>query len=686
MNLLKFAIPGLLFLIGSCNFSNEISNNESRNVLRPFNDRWSYCTDSLKIGRELKWFNIENLPVHLKNIELPHTWNTESDLEEYYGSCWYFKEFEVPKGWSGKVVRIQFKAINRDSKIWLNGQLIKVHNGSGYTPFEIDISSHLNFNTKNFLAINVNNQFSNLAIPYWKSFDWPNDGGIIREVNLIKSDPPSIKNVHVIPVLKDDKSGKVHMKINLVPTGSESIPNIDVWIRVKEFNQPTDNIVFEGNRKARIINSSFYIDFDIEQVNPWHFNSPNLYELEVAIGHKMILTDNHQTNFGFRSITTKGSKLLFNSEPVRLPGLEWMPGSNPDQGLAESYENMDKMLSLLKGTNAVFTRFHWQQDEHILDWCDLNGILVQEEIPLWQSPKGNQVDDTIQGIAQLHAQEMIQSHFNHPSIIAWGIGNELQAQDKRVKELLNFLYREVKLLDSTRLINYVSNTLQQDPANDGTNVGDLIMWNDYSGLWYNMTENGITKEMMPALLDSFSQIIPDKPIIISEYGLCEPVFKGGDDRRIEHLKYNTSVYNQKPYIAGVIYFSLNDYRTHMGEEGEGRFKRRVHGIVDIDGKKKPSYDSLRTLFSPIKNVQVKEINGRIHVTGNNHNGLPGYSIFGYKIEILSDHEVLFDKYMPFLEPGSKFNIVVDHDLPSDFTLRIRDSRGNSILEKNIVNF
>lgn len=686
MDLYKSICLGVSILLSSCNFSPENNQRQFRKVIQPFDDEWAYCIDSLLEGSKLEWYVKGNQPAYLKKIELPHTWNIEKGLEDYYGSSWYFKDFKVPENWAGKIVRMQFKAINRDAKIWLNGKLIKERIGSGYTPFEIDLSSYLDFKSDNFLAILVNNQFSDKAIPYLKSFDWPNDGGIIRKVNLIKSDPPSIKNILVVPEVKKDGKGKIHMKINLVQNDIENIKNIDVWIRIKEFNQATNNIVFEGNRKAKIIDSSCYLNIDINQVNLWHFNSPDLYELNLAIGHKMILTDNYKTNFGFRTIRTSGSKLFFNHEPVRLPGLEWMPGSNPDQGLAESYENMNKMLFLLKGTNAVFTRFHWQQDEYILDWCDRNGILVQEEIPLWQSPGGSQIDSTIQNISKIHAQEMIQGHFNHPSVISWGIGNELAAQNSTVKELLELLYQEVQSLDTTRLINYVSNTMQLNPKNDATNVGDVLMWNDYSGFWYNMSEDGITHEMMPDLLDSFNYLIPDKPIVISEYGLCEPVFEGGDTGRINHMKYNYEVYNKKPYIAGVIYFSLNDYRTHMGEEGTGKYRRRVHGIVDIKGNKKPSYDSLRSLFSPIRNVQVQKFNGRIHITGNNHNGLPSYSLYGYKIEILVDQKILIDKDIPFLESGTKFNIVIDYDLPPDYTIRIRDSRGNSVLEKSIVNF
>lgn len=95
-------------------------------------------------------------------------------------------------------------------------------------------------------------------------------------------------------------------------------------------------------------------------------------------------------NFGFREIVVRGQELWLNREPVRLMGAEWMPGSNPAVGMAEKREDLSAMLERLKEANAVITRFHWQQGNELLDWCDRNGILVQEEIPHWQQP-GNRI-------------------------------------------------------------------------------------------------------------------------------------------------------------------------------------------------------------------------------------------------------------------------------------------------------
>ena len=107
------------------------------------------------------------------------------------------------------------------------------------------------------------------------------------------------------------------------------------------------------------------------------------------------------------------------------------------------------------------------------------------------------------------------------------------------------------------------------------------MGDEYLGLWYEKCRDvdkwiGIVKEKCKG-----------KPFMVTESGLCEPKFSGGDTKRIEIFKEREELY-RKHNLSGWIYFSLNDYRTHMGEEGEGQYRQRVHGSTDIYGNAKPS--------------------------------------------------------------------------------------------------
>ena len=118
--------------------------------------------------------------------------------------------------------------------------------------------------------------------------------------------------------------------------------------------------------------------------------------------------------------------------------LSLQSGSHPDYGMAEPLEHSIKSLSQLKNAGCVFTRFHCQQDTTLFDWCDENGLLVQEEIPYWGSPK--KATPLQLTIAKQHADAMVHYHSHHPSIICWGVGNELGGRQKETMQYVDKMY------------------------------------------------------------------------------------------------------------------------------------------------------------------------------------------------------------------------------------------------------
>lgn len=266
--------------------------------------------------------------------------------------------------------------------------------------------------------------------------------------------------------------------------------------------------------------------------------------------------------------------------------LSLQSGSHPDYGMAEPLEHSIKSLSQLKNAGCVFTRFHCQQDTTLFDWCDENGLLVQEEIPYWGSPK--KATPLQLTIAKQHADAMVHYHSHHPSIICWGVGNELGGRQKETMQYVDKMYGYFKSKDRTRLVNYVSNTLHLKKIferDDAALHGDIAMWNEYLGLWLPC------KDVKKTILETHKRC-GNMPSMVTEFGLCEPHFKGGDERRTKILLERIPIYKSLPNMVGYVWFSLNDYRTHCGEAGEGKLKQRIHGSTDLYGNKKPSYNVL----------------------------------------------------------------------------------------------
>ncbi len=623
------------------------------------NDGWHFLIDKNADGLNQKWFTSKLTGA--RKVVLPHTWNIENNNQNHYGWGWYQKEIHVSSAWKAKNIILEFGAINHTALIYLNGTKIHENIGDGFNKVYVKLDDKLNFKGKNILTVAVNNDYGRNKVPFGNSFDWPNDGGLIRKARLIVSGKPSAAYLNVKPVLNlNDFSGKLDVRVgfdNPLPRGTR------LSLTVREENQLTKEVVYNSViSQVSWAGTEARFKCDLSKVNPWHFDHPNLYRVDVTILDGKRASDKISADIGFRDMSFKDGKTYLNGERIRLMGIEWTAGSNPDFGFAETDAEIIRHGKLMKDVNAVFSRLHFQQDDLFYDFCNRNGILLQEEVPLWgpETP----ANDTIEAIAHSQLTRMIRNHYNHPSIFSWGVGNELRGRDEKMKAMIQSLIDKARKLDDSRMVAYVSNTLKEGfntgPSfvPDAGSLGDYLMMNEYSASWW-----AIPQAELSNYLDSIHHSYPDKPLFISEFGLCGPNFKGGDERRLEDLIYHMAVYETKPYIEGAIYFDLTDYRTHYpGTTDNNKFRRRVHGVYDMYGKPKPSSKTLRELSSPIEVQRLEKKKGKLAVLMFGSFGLPQHSIKGYRL-YLSDKNDNYKKYksyeLPVIKPGEKFILEID---------------------------
>ncbi len=613
---------------------------QNRQVLS-FDGTWKFAIDSTNRGIQENWQN--GIPSQFSHeVKVPHTWNIEQGTEDYADLAWYQKEIRIQEDFKNKNIRIKFEGIYRDATVYINGQKAGENLYSGYTPFMVDISGFVNFSGNNTIVVSVNNRFSDKAFPYLKSFDWINDGGITRPVSIEITGKPSLKYVHVTPEFRlHDSFGIAKVTIRL---WENDIKTAKFSFVFKE--RKSGKVIQSGMVELKPVDGVFSASFDLGTIKPWHFDFPNLYVLETSIINKTGVSDNENSTFGFKKLEIKGEELFLNGEKVRLPGLEYMPGSNPNYGAAEPHSYMDSVVRAMKDLNICITRFHWQQDDYILKLMDEYGILVQEEMPWWQSP-GILTPELI-NTAHKQLSDNIEAHYNHPCIFSWGLSNEVYGNTD--KEIYVKLRDFVKNLDSTRFVTVVSNEIWNRKESDESLICDIPTWNEYIGTWHGKDRNEI-----PEKFSIIKKAIGNRPLLITEHGLCEPYFAGGDTRRIDEMIFHIKEWQKQPFVIGYIYFCLNDYRTHVGEEGFGKFKIRRHGITDMFLNPKPSYSVLKQLASPVDIVKVERIgNSDAKIGIKVKNDIPEYTLRSYKIQYYTMENKLIEIPLPDLKPGDTY--------------------------------
>jgi hypothetical protein len=384
-----------------------------------------------------------------------------------------------------------------------------------------------------------------------------------------------------------------------------------------------------------------------------------------------------EDTFGVRLIDISGAQFKLNGELVRLVGLT-RHADSPDFGLAETTTIMSADFNDLKRLNMVFSRpVHYPQSEYILDYCDRNGILLIPEVPSWQLRADQLASPQMRTLEKQQLKEMIETSFNHPSIWAWSIANEIDSDSNAGHEFVQEMISFVKSIDPTRPVGFASYNLYRHPQGDATEYSDYVMMNQYFGTW------GGPKIHLDSALDDIHETWPDKVVIISEYGFeprwnrrgpptesldpaeyyfvsenVSPTSESADEQRRKVIQEQMEVYRDKPYVVGAIFWAYQDYRTRTNF---------IMGVVDDDRHRRGSWYVLREQYSPILIDAVEflettagnlRLTVSLHTRGPVESQMPAYTLRGYKLNVVTASrlsDTIFEDEttdLPTLEPGS----------------------------------
>lgn len=535
-----------------------------RNIVS-FNDNWKFIKNSAD--------EVEAAKGEGESIALPHTWNAvdgqDGGNDYHRGTCWYVKKFAKPEKNETDKAYLEFCGAAMTAEIYLNGEKISRHEG-GYSTFRVEITERLE--EENTLVVSVDN--SNNTTVYPQTADFTFYGGLYRDVNLI-----IVPETHFDLAYCGSQGIKVTPVVNLEE--KKAVVTVEAWVC-----GDADMVTFEVNQEkinASLEDGRAKAEFVIENVHLWDgVDDPYLYTAKAFMENGDIVS----TRFGCRKYYIDPQKGFFlNGHPYLLRGVSRHQDFK-GVGNALTIEHHKKDMEIIKEIGATTLRLaHYQHAQEFYDLCDENGLIVWAEIPYITMHMKNGRANTLSQM-----EELVVQNYNHPSIICWGLSNEITAASAVDDDLLEnhrLLNNLCHRLDSTRLTT-MANVFMLEMDSPILEIPDINSYNLYFG-WY-LGE----LEQNDEFFDEYHEKYPDRVIGFSEYGAdANPQYQAAVPEKGDYTESYQAVYHEhilqmiekRPWLWATHVWNLFDFAADGRDEG-GKHGENQKGLVTIDRKTK----------------------------------------------------------------------------------------------------
>ncbi|HVZ57761.1 MAG TPA: glycoside hydrolase family 2 TIM barrel-domain containing protein [Chitinophagaceae bacterium] len=573
--------------------SSPLLQNPEERTGRNLDGKWEILPDPFDAGTGWKPFYKDQQPVGKSDfyeyrftdaltLNVPGDWNSQDPTLLYYeGTVWYKRTFTCHPRPDHRLF-LYFGGANYQTEVYCNGQPAGSHEG-GFTPFQAEVTNLVREGS-NTVIVRVNNRRRADGIPAM-NFDWWNYGGITRDVYLLETPRSYVADYF----LQLPKGGGPWLDGWVQLAGDDITLPVTVSIpelRIRYAGRP------DQTGRVRV-----HIPARPERWSPGH---PKRYQVLFSNG-----ADSIADEIGFRTIETKGHEILLNGKPVFLKGVNIHEQIPQRAGRAWSESDARQLLGWARDLGCNFVRLtHYPHNEHMIRLADQMGILLWEEIPLWQGiafsdPAILQKADTMLG-------EMILRDKNRAAIILWSLSNETTPGPDRNRTLAG-MARYARSLDSTRLITSAFNHVRyrdssvtiDDPL--GADL-DVLAVNEYLG-WYSP---------WPAAPQAMTwKSVYDKPLIMSEFG-AEALYghHGSPDTASSWSEeYQERLYRDQvamfrniPFLRGTTPWVLADFRSPsrlhpVYQQGWNR-----KGLLGSNGLRKKAWYIMQAYYASLPDI------------------------------------------------------------------------------------
>ena len=535
-----------------------------------FNYKWAFTKQCTEVPAAL--------PMDWNWVNLPHCWNAidgqDGGNDYYRGTCYYAKSFDKIDLPQTEEYYLEFQGANASADVYLNGKHLAHHDG-GYSTWRVNITEAM-LARDNLLVVTVDNSVNEVVYPQTADFTFY--GGIYRDVNLI-----CVGKSH----FDLDYYGGPGLAVTPEITGKDAKITVETWLTGKTDAQTLRYALCdaEGNVVASTETADTKVELNIEGVHLWHgLKDPYLYTAKVELVEGDTVVDAVSTRFGCRTFKIDPDNgFILNGEEYPLRGVS----RHQDRwgfGNALTREHHIEDMDLICEVGCTTIRLaHYQHDQFFYDLCDERGLVIWAEIPYISKHMPTGRENTISQM-----KELVVQNYNHPSIVVWGLSNEISigGSDDDLLENHNILNDLCHEMDKTRptTIAAVSMCAMDDPY---LQIPDVVSYNHYFG-WYG----GDTSINGP-WFDKFHAMHPTIPIGCSEYG-CEALNwhtsnpAQGDYTEEYQAYYHEELIKQlfsRKYMWATHVWNMFDFGADARAEG-GENGQNHKGLVTFDRKYK----------------------------------------------------------------------------------------------------
>jgi len=545
-----------------------------------------------------------------RRLDLPHDWGIEGPFRAdlpgstgklpWAGVGWYRKHFEVSADDKGKHFFVDFDGAMSHAKVWLNGHYLGEW-PYGYASFRLEMTSHIRFGGENFLAVRLDNP------PL--SSRWYPGGGIYRNVWLVKTSSVHLTwgGTFVTTPRVTPESSRVHISTEIVNQSGDTA-EVAVLRTLSEYGK-SSVVASAPEIMVRIpAGRTVKCEGDVDLLSPrlWSLDSPHLYDVRTSIRRNGRVVEEASTAFGIRTAEfTAENGFLLNGRRVPINGVCNHHDLGP-LGAAVREGALERQVKILQemGCNAIRTS-HNPPAPELLDLCDRMGIVVLDEaFDCWI--KGKTPNDYSTLFKEWHERDIrafVRRDRNHPCVIAWSAGNEIQEQgDGSLAGMLRDIFHSE---DPTRPVTAACNKPEAG-FNGFQNSVDLFGYN-----------------YQPQRYAQFRQANPSKPLWGTETASCvstygEYFFPVSDDKSKGLADFQVSSYDlsappwaycpdvefeaqdSNPSVAGEFVWTGFDYlgepTPYMDEMSPPRSS--YFGILDLCGFRKDRFYIYQAKWRP----------------------------------------------------------------------------------------